>query len=121
MPQAANSALVLSVCSDNVNRVIFMYPNWKQGLKVALVAGGVAAVAYFGYCVWVSNHPAVTQHGLASVFRPWWRWGNWRIAGIIFLFAGSFFGLLTALRPDLRKKNPTPPCLEAADQARSAS
>jgi len=94
-----------------------MYPNWKKGLKVAAVAGSIAAVAYIVYCIWVSQQPAVAQHGLGAAFRPWWRWGNWRIAGLVFFCAGTFFGLLTALRPDLRKKKPTPPCLEAADQA----
>ena len=94
-----------------------MYPNWKKGLKVAVIAGGIAAVAYIAYCIWVSYQPAVAQHGPGFAFRPWWRWGNWRNAAIVFVFAGSFFGLLTALRPDLRKKNPTPPSLEGADQA----
>ena len=81
-----------------------MYPNFKKGVVVGLVAGFVAAVLVFGLCVWASTWPAVTDVSLTWSFRPWWRESNWLFPLAAFFVVGVLFGLLAAFRPDLRSK-----------------
>jgi hypothetical protein len=81
-----------------------MYPNFNKGVVVGLVAGFVAAMLVFGLCFWTSTLEAVTPVSLSMSFRPWWRESNWLAALVAFLSAGLVFGVLAALRPDLRRK-----------------
>ena len=80
-----------------------MYPNWKKGLKVTVIAGSIAAILFFA-----SVYSASRGHGLHGCVKwppnPWCYGAFWRTAAAIFLFVGSFFGLLAAFRPDFRSK-----------------
>jgi len=77
-----------------------MYPNWKKALKVALIAGSIAALLVFALLYSASREHTVNECGLKWPSNPWCYWMTWRMAGFVFLLVGSFFGLLAAFRPD---------------------
>jgi hypothetical protein len=81
-----------------------MYPNWKKGIKVALIAGSIAALLDFAFSYWISRQPAITDVSLTWSFRPWWRLSNWMFAFGTFVVVGTIFGLLAAFRPNLKKR-----------------
>jgi hypothetical protein len=81
-----------------------MYPNLKKGLVVGTIAGLVAGTLVFGFSLWASTWPAATDVSVTWAFRPWWRWSNWFAALTAFSFIAVVFGILAALRPDLRSK-----------------
>lgn len=81
-----------------------MYLNWKKGIRVALLAGTIAAALVFALSYFISQQPPITDASLTWSFRPWWRFSNWCMAAGAFFVAGSFFGLLAAFRPDFQKR-----------------
>jgi len=76
-----------------------MYPNWKKGLKVALIAGSTAAILAFGLVCSQSRHQAANEC-VKWPAHPGRYWRTWSIPGTGFVFVGSFFGLLAAFRRD---------------------
>jgi cell division protein FtsX len=81
-----------------------MYPNFKKGMMVGLIAGLVAAVLTFALCVWESTETPATEVSLTWSFRPWWRESNWMFTIAAFFFVGVASGMLAAFRPDMRRK-----------------
>ena len=80
-----------------------MYPNWKKGLKIALIARSVAGMLFFALVCFPSR--GHTVNGCVKwPPNPWCYWAFWRSAAAVFLFVGSFFGLLAAFRPEFKSK-----------------
>jgi len=81
-----------------------MYPNWKKGLKVALIAGSVAGILFFALVCFPVRGDTVNECGFKWPSNPWRHWVTYEMVGLVFLLVGSFFGLLAAFRPDFRSK-----------------
>lgn len=81
-----------------------MYPNWRRGMKVGVIAGTIAALLMFGLSYLMSQQPAITPGSAALAFRPWWRLSNWIDSAGAFVVTTGIFGLCAAFRPDFGKK-----------------
>jgi len=79
-----------------------MCPNWKKGVKTALIAGTIGAVAAFAISLILSQQAPATDISLTGSLRPWWRLSNWCIAGGAFSIVGGSIGFLAAFRPSFR-------------------